>query len=421
MKSLRVFSLLLTMLLLVSLWAMPAFATGGRVDSEEVTTTTTAPATVKISNFYMLGSNGKYYLCSPTLADNVDKYTFTIPNWMEETTIVVKGVAGLKLESSSTTFTEPSAGVYEGPLKEIVKAEQNYSFTLTDSSTGLKRTIYITVYRSKLACKIESVTMYKGDNVVTPTGSIDEGLTYTLDSGTTSGISFTIMPRHENTVQITKLTGLADNEAPTSDRTTKLELNKSRRYSFKPELVEGTNVYLLEVEAGEVKKSCTINIIVGDANANAPTTTTVTPTTSFTDLPTTLQTLPTTSYDDNAGGFTMSPLLWVFVGVIIAVVLGACIFLIANAVSKNRDDDYDDYDDDYYNRPRRPVSRGRNLADYVDDDYDDGYGSGRSYHRGGDYDSYDDGYSSRRPSGRGSYGGNYDDYDDGFGGYRGGY
>ena len=120
MKSLRVFSLLLTLLLLVSLCAMPAFATGGRVDSEEVTTTTVAPATVKISNFYMLGSNGKYYLCSPTLADNVDKYTFTIPNWMEETTIVVKGVAGLKLESSSTTY---SSGTNFGSAVMIVRPE----------------------------------------------------------------------------------------------------------------------------------------------------------------------------------------------------------------------------------------------------------------------------------------------------------
>lgn len=433
MKKTRMIAILTVLLLVISLFALPAFATeGGETQPTTETQATQAPAPIKLSNFYMVGSNGKHYLCDPTLADNVDKYTFRIPNWMEETTVVVKAAAGLKMEGSGVSFTEKS-GVYEAKLTEIVKAEQSYSFTVTDPATSKTRTISINLLRQKIDCKIESVTMYKGDNAVTPSGSVADGLTFTLPSGTTSGVSFTIMPRHENVVRMTRLTGLADGETPGAERTQTLELNKSTRYSYTPTLEEGTNTFRLEVEAGDVKKNCSISVIVGDANANAPTTTTEatvpTAVASVTDAPTTIATLPTNPLPEEKDGFKMSPLLWVFLGVIITVVIGAIIFLIANSVGKNRDyDDYDDYDDygdggDYYDdQPRRPAPRGgRDLTDYIDDDYDDGYGSGGSYsgRSRSSYrdDGYDDGYS-RGGSRRGGRG--YDDYDDGYGG-RGGY
>ncbi|MBE6754026.1 MAG: hypothetical protein E7559_06740 [Ruminococcaceae bacterium] len=420
MKTARLISLLTILMLIFALCAVPAMAHNPDPvpgDGEPTTTTQPPAPTVKVTNFYMEGSNGKMYLCSPTLADNVDKYTFTIPNWMEETNVVIKATSGLKADCSVSTFKE-SSGVYEAELKEIVKAEQTYSFTLTDPATNAQRTLYITLYRSKLTCKIESVTLKKSDSTISSAGSIEEGLTYTLDSGSTSGYSFTIMPRHENTVTMIRKTGLAENEPITDDRKTKLELNSTRRYTFKPELVEGTNVYTLEVEAGDVKKSCDITIIVGDPNANAPTTTTEsTLPTEPSQIVTEPSALPTTAPQYSGGdGFEMKPILWIFVGVIIAVVLGACIFLIANMIGKRHEDDYDD---DYYDRPLGRPSRGRDLTDYIDDDYDDGYGS---Y---GGYDGYDDGYGSgyggrSRSSYRGDYDGGYmgrsgDRYDGGYG------
>lgn len=112
-------------------------------------------------------------------------------------------------------------------------------------------------------------------------------------------------------------------------------------------------------------------------------------------LPTTVPT--TAAAKGGLGG--MSPLMWVLIGIIITVVLGACIFMIVN-MSGNKNQ----MQDDYYEEPLyRDTRRRRNLADYASDDYDD-------------YDDY--GYQSRGPRG---YGGrprnnasfdDYDDYDD---------
>ena len=123
-------------------------------------------------------------------------------------------------------------------------------------------------------------------------------------------------------------------------------------------------------------------------------------------VPTTAATAPATASTTVAksGGLFdgMSPIMWVFIGVIITVVIGACIFMIVNMGSKKDDGGY--YEEEpYYQEPRRPR---RNLADYADDDYDD-------------YDDYSYNDRGRRPSGRpSSRGRNFDDYDDdGYGRY----
>lgn len=113
--------------------------------------------------------------------------------------------------------------------------------------------------------------------------------------------------------------------------------------------------------------------------------------------------LPTTAAKNPGGGLFsgMSPLMWVLIGIIITVVLGACIFMIVNmsSGSKNRPV----MEDDYYDEPLyRDTRRNRNLADFAGDDYDD-------------YGDYDRGYGGRNQ--RGGYQNrsrnmSFDDYDD---------
>ncbi|MBQ6797246.1 MAG: hypothetical protein IJP10_04445 [Clostridia bacterium] len=111
--------------------------------------------------------------------------------------------------------------------------------------------------------------------------------------------------------------------------------------------------------------------------------------------------LPTTTQAKQSGGLLggMSPLMWVLIGIIITVVLGACIFMIVNmssSGSKNRMPE-----DDYYDEPLyRDSRRGRNLADFAGDDY-------------GDYDDYDRGYGGRnRPYQGRQRNVSFDEYDD---------
>lgn len=443
-RMIRLIPALLALMIIAAMMAPAAGATeeGGRVDSEEVTpsteestTTTTVPPTVKIKNFYIIGSNDKYYLCSPEMTDNVDSYSFNIPDWMESATILIKAATGLKVTSDSADFNENS-GVYRGKIKDITKSSQSYTVRLEGSSAT--RTLTVTIKRSNIPCYFDSISMYKGDTAINSKGTITDGLTFNLDSGTTGGVKLRIKPRHENEVKVANLTGLTVDQIDGSEPKTTLELNTATmRYEYSPTLVEGTNLFRVTVSAGNVTKTCDVTIIVGDANANAPTTTTeptAAPTAPVSDSSVIggqdSVTLTTTSATEKSGGLfngsgKMSPVMWVLIGIIITIIAGAIIFMIIN-LSNNRDDYDDDYYDDYgYDRPAPRRRSRRNLAEYVDEDdyydeprpvyrsreeYDERYGDGYSYD-----DTYD-GYSSRsqyRSEGGRSRGGDFyeDDYD----------
>ncbi len=438
-RVMRISPVIAAILILVAMlsYSVTAFASEAGVtpDNEEVTNATVPAPTVPIKNLQLIGSNGKTYLCSPSLADGTDKYSFNIPNWMEDATIRIKGEKGLNISNSGSAFTEES-GVYDFAQSDITKDSQTYTVTIAKDS--VTRTLELTVKRTNIPCKIESVALRNNGKDVTGTGSIADGLTYTLEAGTVNNISLRIMPRHENTVTITNLTGIADENITGDEPEDKLTLSEtSKRYDYTLKLVEGTNRFRLDVAAGGATKTCMITVVVGDPNANAPTTTTVSTTASATDTPATVASLNTTTTrpnEDGSGLSKLSPIVLILLGVIATVIVGAIIFMIVNMSSRrNSYDDYDDYDDyppaprrggyddydDYDDRydDRGGYPSGRNLTDYMDDDYDDRNSYSRRSGYDSDYDDYsdrdrrryDNDYDSRRDSRRG--GGYYDDND----------
>lgn len=456
MKSFRrVLAVFAVLLIIASVLPMTAFATESTNDptSSTTTTTTTKPEEkIKLSNLYVVGSNNKNYLADPSLTAGVNKYSFYLPDWMEEATLILKSSESLVISSEDAAF-EGSNGSYTGKLK--LSGSKN-TFKVTLESNGNKRELTIIVYLSDIPCKLEKVSIIRSSEAVAATGSSTDKLDYSFPSGTTSGVSLRIVPRHEQTVSITNLTGIPADQITGNEAKTDLKLNDTyKRYDHTLTLVEGTNVFLVTVTAGNVKKQCTVTIIVGDANANAITTTTSTETTtSSTTAPTTISTfspLPTTDSQISGGSdSSFPPVLWVTVGVVIAVVLGACIFMIVNMGGRNNSSTYNDYDD-YDYEPAYPARR--NLTDYMDDDYGYGYGKpqppmnngynnrggynnsyggGNSYNSNSynnysdgyrpDYRSYDDGYGSGTPrGGSGRLGGFENDDDYGSGNYYGGY
>lgn len=456
-RMLAVFAVLLT---IASVLPMTAFATEPTTDptsstsstsstSATSTTTTKPEEKIKLSNLYVVGSNNKNYLADPSLTAGVNKYSFYLPDWMEEATLILKSSESLVISSEDAAF-EGRNGSYTGKLK--LSGSKN-TFKVTLESGENKRELTIIVYLSDIPCKLEKVSIIRSSEAVAATGSSTDKLDYSFASGTTSGVSLRIVPRHEQSVSITNLTGIPADQITGNEPKTDLKLHEEyKRYDHPLTLVEGTNVFLVTVTAGNVKKQCTVTIIVGDANANITTTTVSTEsTTTSSTAPTTISTfspLPTTESQISGGTESSSfpPVLWVTVGVVIAVVLGACIFMIVNMGGRNNGGAYNDYDDyDYDYEPAYPPRR--NLADYMDDDYGYGYGkpqppmnngynnrggynnsyNSNSYNNYSDgyrpeYRGYDDGYGSGTPrGGSGRLGGFENDDDYGSGNYYGGY
>lgn len=432
--------IMVTMLVFVMLAAiMPerAFATESTSSTESITTTTTTTKAdaISLSNLYIVGSNNKNYLADPSLTVGVDKYSFYVPDWMETATLIIKSSASLTIESDGVTF-EGSTGSYIGQLK---LTEKKNTFTVKLTSGDAERTLTVVVYLSNLPCKLESVSILKGSEVLKTFDSEPEEAEYTLPSGTLSSISLRIVPRHEQKVSITNLTGIPKEEITGKEEETVLTLHETyKRYDHDLTLVEGTNVFLIKVTAGTVEKTCTLTIIVGDAMANMTTTTAPTESTTASTVSTISSAATTSSaLNDTASGGTTSsfpPVLWVTIGVVIAVVVGACIFMIINLGNRENRNNYDDYED--YGQQRYPVRR--NLGDYVDDDYgynapqqrsrrSGGSGSSGGFYGGSSYNSnsynnYTDGYDPNSRSDRSSYSGGYGsyqsdstDYDDGYG------
>jgi len=389
-------------------------------ESTTGTTATTTPAIVKLDQLRIKGSNSKIYLSTPNLSDTVNAYSFNIPDWMEKVTITFVGKEGIKVTASNKEDVTANGTEY---AVDMETKEKKQTISLTLSKDGATRKLDITVNRQKINCFIEDVMLFNGDNEIDPQGDAEGGkMTFTLPSGSLNNIKLRVKPRHEETVTITNTTAKKDGDVITDDEKVTLTLRKNSTYYptdlSAPEdydkLVEGTNKYYIEVKAGEVVRTCEVTVIVGDPNANAPTTTTTTTTTASTQPavtdPTTAPTQPT--YQQNQGGQSggnvlsgIPTVLWVLIGLIALVVIGSCIFMIVNMTSNNRRR-YDDYDYDY--RPQ-PPRRRRNLTEYLDDEYDDyGYDRGRRYN---DYDGYDDYDQPPRRGGRYNDYDGYDDYD----------
>lgn len=428
----RVLAMMFVMVLLAVL-PMTVFATEETTTtaSEETTTTTepttttTAAPTVPLSNLYVVGSNNKNYLADPSVSASVNKYSFYLPDWMETCTLVMKSGSSFTAESEGVTF-EGSSGTTTGEFK---LEESRNTFTVKLKSGDIERTLTIVIYLSEIPCKLESVSLIRNDDVIKSFTSGFDKAEYTFASGTTTA-SLRIVPRHEQTVTITNLTGIPAENVTGQEPAVTLNLHETyKRYDTTLNLVEGTNLFVIKVKAGDVEIKCNLTIIVGDPLANATTTTVTTESTTIPTVPPTAPptenvTQPTTA-PQQSGGTTSSfpPVLWVTIGVVIAVVLGACIFMIVNMGNKeNERAAYDDYD----RQPRYPVRR--NLTDYVDDEYryapppaqrgSRGPAPRGGYYNSNSYNNYTDGYNPNppaHPSGggyQGGYqgGGDYADY-----------
>jgi len=403
--------------------AMPAAVWAESSETEATTTTTAAPKTVVLDQLRIKGSNSKIYLCSPTLSNDVDEYSFNVPDWMEVVTVTFIGKEGMAATCSNQQSVVSTGTSYSVSV-ELSEKKQTVTLSLSDGS--LSRDIDITINRKQIDCYIEDIMLYVGDNEVDPEGDIDDGaMTFTLKTGTLSDVTMRVKPRHENLVTLTNTTLMAEGETITDNDKHKLTINRYSTYypvdlcdgDVVDKLVEGTNTFYVEVTAGDITRTCEVTVIVGDPAANATTTTTTT-TTLPTTTTTTSATVPTytttSSYLPQVqGGQSTSMLgdiptvLWILIGIIALVVIGSCIFMIVSMTSNNRNNmngyngGYNgNYDYDYDMRPM--PRRRRNLTEYLDDDYDD-YGD-YNRGRGGRYDDYDD-YD--QPSGRG---GRYDSY-----------
>lgn len=411
----------------VTVWAEAGGeSTTTSTEATASTTATTAPAIVKLDQLRIKGSNSKVYLSTPNLSDTVNAYSFNIPDWMEKVTITFAGKEGIKATCSNNADVSATGTDYAVDV-EIKDKKTTVSLTLTKD--GATRKLDITINRQKIDCFIEDIMLYSGDNEINPQGEAGSGqMTFTLPSGTLSGVKLRVKPRHEESVSIANTTSKQETDVIADGDKVKLTLRKNSSYYptdlCEPEgyakLVEGTNKYYIEVKAGEVTRTCVVTVIVGDPNANAPTTTTTTTTTAPTQPTETAPTAPPTtapSYQQpvqggQSGGSVLSGIptvLWVLIGLIALVVIGSCIFMIVNMSSNGgRRRGYDDYDYDY--RPQ-PPRRRRNLTEYMDDEYDDyGYDRGRGG-RYSDYDDYDDYDQPPRRSGRYNDYDGYDDYD----------
>ena len=396
--------------------------------TQEQMLTTAAPATVKLDQLRIRGSNGKIYLCSPNLSDGTNAYSFGVPDWMETATITFVGKEGIAATCSNGQSVVASGTNYSVGI-ELTEAKQ--TFTINLKKDDLTRSIDVTVNRRTIDCYIENIMLYNGDNEVTAQGSVDSGkLTFTLPSGSLDGIKLRVKPRHEESVYIANTTKLTDGETVRDDDKAKLKLNDYSTYypinlsttdSF-DHLVEGTNVYYVEVKAGKVTCTCEVTVIVGDPNANSPTTTTTTTTTTappvaptqptnstMSTYPSGQHTLPGSSGSSGSSLDSIPKVLWILIAIIALVVIGSCIFMIVNMNANNRrPSGYNNYDYDYGPPPRRR----RNLTEYMDDEYYDDYGYDRG--RGGrynDYDGYDDYDQPPRRGGRYNDYDGYDDYD----------
>lgn len=382
-----------------------ASTTSSNTTAATTTTTTKAP-TISFSKMYIIGSNGKYYNPTPNYSDSTNKYSYTVPDWMEKAQICFKAKKGMTVTCGDTTGSYSSSlGAYQ---VEVELSGKSKEFEISFKSSDITRTFTITVYRKQIDTYFQKVVVKDGDSTLEAEGSIDSGLTYIVEDDVDE-LTVVFTPRHENEVRLQKTGGVSE----------LLEL-KNNCYTTTMDLELGTNEFVATSVAGDVTATVNITVIRGSAassSSEAPVSSSepvyITPSEIIADI-SSEDPYPSDyfySSEESDGGFFSSdtnPILWILLGVVIAVVIGACIFMIANMGAKR--------DTRPMSVPRNSRGRSRDLRYYVDD-YDDGYDD---YDDDSYYDGYERGDSrrqpprrqSRPPARRNSQDLYYDDYDD---------
>ncbi len=402
------------------------------------TATTIAPANgVQITQVFCYGSNNKLYNQLIKYSKLSEQYTanVSIPQWMTSCQINIKSVNGAKVSCDGTEFSvNGNVFTHTFTFDAATKTKKNtykISIKKDDKESILTFNLTQTVFETKL----ESILV---DSKATE-GSNENGYKITLPTGT-STCKIKLRTRSEESVSFAKK----------GEELEKLDLNEEKVYLEKVELSEGENVFNITVNAPGTSISTTLTIMVGEEVVSSdvvsvPVVENITDTDiSDTDIPpaATESEEPeissvVTPQEPSKGG--TSPLIWVLIGVVIAVVIGACIFMIASmGGSGSKNSRPANYGRQYNNYPYRvappplPVRR-RDLGRFVEEDYgydeyyedqseddfyqDDGYYSEEGfyddYNRQGSYERQQpqrQQYQSQRRGNRNDFDDFYDDY-----------
>ena len=413
------------------------------------TTTTTAAAQngVEITQVYCYGSNNKLYNQVIKFSAVSESYTanVSIPLWMTSCQINIKSVSGATVTYDDTEF-EANGSVYTHTFTfDAASKYKTNTYKIKIKKGDKESTLTFNLTQTTFETKLESVAV----DSVNAEGSNADGYTYTLPTGTTS-CRIKLKTRSEEKVTL----GKAGEEAKT------LELTSDKIFLEKVELTEGENVFNITVSAPGTTISTTLTITVGEAVVSSEVSSETVEDEpfvediSYTDVPEEIiessepEVVPTVSTAKSDTNST-SPIIWILIGIVIAVVIGACIFMIASMGGSKKSSANTSRGYNNYRTPAPAPARRRDLGRYVDDDYgyddyyeeqperypDDGYYQDEGfyeedgYYQDGDYyndygrqetrDNYQQRYErqpqrqqyqSQRRGNRNDYDDFYDDY-----------
>lgn len=423
-KAKRFFALFMicaALLFVVSVNAPSVAATEDTGSSSESTTTTTttastttttaaAPEGVEISQVYCYGSNSKLYNQVIKFSSVSNSYTanVSIPLWMKSLQINIKSVSGATITYDGNEFSA-NGSVYSYTFNfDAASKYKTTTYKISIKKGDKESTLTFNLTQTTFETKLESVSV----DSVAAQGTNSAGYTYNLPSGTTS-CKIKLKTRSEETVTL----GKAGEEAKT------LELTSDKIFLEKVSLTEGENVFNITVSAPGTTISTTLKITVGEAVVSSEVSSEpdeiesdVVGEISETDIPpaetiesSEPESVPVISDTNTSSGGT-SPLIWILIGVVIAVVIGACIFMIAGmgGGKKNSGNGSRNYNGGYRTPSPAPVRR-RDLGRYVDDNYDEYYND----HYNEPADAYDDYYNEQSDAYDDYYAQQGDMYDDG--------
>ncbi len=435
--------------------ALPVYATDDSSESTTTTTTTSSTTTttttppqngVTVSQVFCYGSNSKLYNKLIKYSEMSEKYTanVSVPLWMTSLEINIKSVSGAKVTIDGTEFSADGSLFTHTIEFDAATKYKTKTYTILIKKDDKQSTLTFNLAQSVFETKLENVYV----DSKSAEGTNESGYKYTLPTGTTS-CKIKLKTRSEEAVSMGKA----------GEELEKLELNSDKVFLEKVQLSEGENVFNISVTAPGTTINTTLTITVGEPVVSSEVSSMVSSdpveeNTSATDIPDFPAGIDVSSEPEESSQVRIpddvkkstSPLIWVLIGVVIAVVIGACIFMIASMGGGNKSRPSGNYNRPYggnmYRAAPPPApARRRDLGRFVDDDYgyddyyteptpqypednyypndeyyqDEGYYQDGKYHDDYSRDGYQrppqrQQYQSQRRGNRNDYDEFYDDY-----------
>ncbi len=390
--------------------------TSSTTTTTKATTTATPQNGVAVSQLFCYGSNNKLYNQLIKFSSTSESYTanVSIPLWMKSIQVNIKSVSGAKITYDGTEFSADGSMFTHTLEFDAATKYKTTTYKFIIKKDDKESTLTLKLSQTVFETKLESVSV----DSKTAEGSNEEGYKYILPSGTSS-CRIKLRTRSEESVTMGK--------AGTEPK--KLELNSDKVFLEKVQLEEGENKFNISVISPGATINTTLTIYVGEEPVSSqvqsePIEEEIFETdTSYTDLPSEIvgsiepEVSSVVSVHDESDG-AASPLIWVLIGVVIAIVIGACIFMIASMGGGNKKNYSGGYSRPQYTgtpyRAAPPPARRRDLGRFVEDDYgyDDYYGDQPNHYPEDNYYPNDDYYQEDQYSDDGYYqdGGYYDNY-----------